>query len=112
METANYNSVVDQCRHHIPDKMNNSEGEVLLIILYKTGVLSEYLDAVAAGDDDDEDDEDDESVTVYIRRTEFSYHFDFREDVELDSDGRITFLTLHPGNYYDLPPIIERLEKL
>lgn len=101
--------VVAECRHHIPAKMHKDDGEVLLIILYKIGVLTELDAAVRRAKEGNESDDE----------IEFSDYFDFDDDIELDSEGRITVLAIYRTAatydvqpFYILPPIIKRLQKL
>ena len=106
--------VVAQFRHRIPAKMNKDDGEVLLTLLYTIGMLTKYLDTVARPKEDKESD-DDESVESIAGEIEFYdyFDFDFEEDVELDSEGRITVLDIcRSATTYNLSPIIERLQKL
>ena len=102
--------VVAECMHHLPAEMNEGDGEVLLTILYTTGVLNKYLDDVVRRAKESSEWDDDVSVD----EIEFYRYFDFEDDVELDSEGRITVLDIYiktPSGLY-LPPIIERLHKL
>ena len=59
----------------------------LLTILYKVGVLTNFLDAVARVKGDNESDEG----------VDFSDYFDFscEDHVEIDSEDRITFLGIY-----------------
>ena len=109
----NERQIVAECMHHLPDKMHKDDGEVLLTILYKIGVLTKYYDAAVRRAEEDRE--------YYYYQIEFSDYFDFEGDAEIDSQGRITFLhfwrsvtSYNGGNVtsYNLPPIIERLQKL
>ena len=90
--------VVAQFRNYLPTEIDRFDGEILLSILYKIGVMTKYLDDCVY----EEDTED-----------EFSNYFDFKYELEMDSEGRITFLDIsQTAPTYDVPPIIERLQKL
>ena len=85
--------------------MNKGDGEDLLNILYKIGLLTDYWVAVASafegneGDDESVDDEsvdDDDDSFIMLEsdwddELEFSTYFDFEneDEIELDSEGRI-----------------------
>ena len=71
-------------------------------------------DSDSDSDSDDAESNDEESVDLSEDKIEFSNYFNFEYDIELDSEGRITFLDIDKTNFdnYNLPPIIERLQKL
>ncbi|OEU08726.1 hypothetical protein FRACYDRAFT_249628 [Fragilariopsis cylindrus CCMP1102] len=86
--------IVAKCMHHVPDNivMNIKEGYNLMNMLYKVGILSDYL----------ADLDTDDGINIYGENVEFKDYFDFNDEENIRIDpktGRITFLCLFRRNY-------------
>jgi hypothetical protein len=118
--------IVAKCMHHVPDNiiMNIKEGYNLMNMLYKVGILSDYL----------ADLDNNNGIDGYGEKVEFKNYFDFNNEHYIKINpktGRITSLRLcrydnsyedadddddndNTGIYMpiDVPPIIDQFQSL
>ena len=107
---------VKEARHLIPVHVDYHDGCVVLTILYDIGWLQTYFRQHKVREQEDPE----HKLRDGLLECEFPY-FQFKNNVETDSFGRITYLDLpHIDEeddddeiaYYDLPPSVSRLCKL
>jgi Leucine-rich repeat (LRR) protein len=116
---AEQRRIVARCMHNVPDNMNIKEGYNLMNILYKFGILSDYLAAL--------DNNNGFYEYRHGKEVEFRDFFDFDcwSRIKIDpKTGRITSLMLgnrydkedenHDQDYtpFDVPSIIEQFQSL
>ncbi|OEU23307.1 hypothetical protein FRACYDRAFT_233479 [Fragilariopsis cylindrus CCMP1102] len=108
---AEQRRIVARCMHHMPDSMNIKEAYVLMIMLYKAGILSYYLADLDAADDTghilDQDGYDQK-----VEFTNYCSHFNDEQYTKIDpKTGRITFF-LHDMSTVPISIDIDQFQSL